>query len=45
MLVRMGVMGAYGEKAEKLQLGMRVPPSRRPRGAPVGQTVLDIPDS
>jgi len=45
MRVRMGVMGAYGEKAERLQLGQRTPPSRRPRGAPPGQTTLDIPDS
>jgi hypothetical protein len=42
---RMGVMGAYGEAAERLQLGLRTPPSRRPRGAPVGQTTLDIPDA
>lgn len=45
MRYRMGVMGAYGEAAERLALGMRTPPSRRPRGAPVGQTTLDIPDA
>jgi hypothetical protein len=45
MRFRMGVMAAYGEKAEQLGLGQRTPPSRRPRGAPPGQTTLDIPDS
>jgi hypothetical protein len=34
MRVRMGIMGAYGEKAEQLVLGKRTPPSRRDRGAP-----------
>jgi len=34
MRVRMGIMGAYGEKAEQLGLGRRTPPSRRDRGAP-----------
>jgi hypothetical protein len=34
MRVRMGIMGAYGEKAEQLGLGKRTPPSRRDRGAP-----------
>jgi len=34
MRVRMGIMGAYGEKAEQLGLGERTPPSRRDRGAP-----------
>jgi hypothetical protein len=34
MRVRMGIMGAYGEKAEKLGLGERTPPSRRERGTP-----------
>ncbi|MGO9908722.1 MAG: hypothetical protein ACLP4R_08065 [Solirubrobacteraceae bacterium] len=34
MRVRMGIMGAYGEKAEQLGLGQRTPPSRRDRGAP-----------
>jgi hypothetical protein len=34
MRVRMGIMGAYGEKAEQLGLGKRTPPSRRNRGAP-----------
>lgn len=43
MRARMGLMGAYGEKAERLGLGQRTPPSRRPRGAPPGQTQLDIP--
>jgi hypothetical protein len=46
MRVRMGVMAAYGEKAARVfPNAMRTPPSRRPRGAPVGQTTLDIPDS
>jgi hypothetical protein len=45
MRVRMGVAAPYGAKAEHLQLGQRTPPSRRPRGAPPGQTLLDIPDS
>ena len=40
---RMGVAAPYGTKAEQLQLGMRTPPSRRPRGAPPGQTTLDLP--
>jgi len=31
----MGIMGAYGEKAEQLGLGKRTPPSGRDRGAPV----------
>jgi hypothetical protein len=43
MRVRMGVAQPYGTKAEQLQLGPRTPPSRRPRGAPPGQTTLDIP--
>jgi hypothetical protein len=30
----MGIMGAYGEKAEELGLGKRTPPSRRDRGTP-----------
>jgi len=34
MRVRMGSMGAYGEKAEQLDLGKRTPPSGRNRGAP-----------
>jgi hypothetical protein len=34
MRVRMGVMGAYGVKAEALGLGQRTPPSRRARGTP-----------
>jgi hypothetical protein len=34
MRVRMGIMGAYGRKAEELGLGDRIPPSRRARGAP-----------
>jgi hypothetical protein len=34
MRVRMGITGAYGEKAEQLGLGKRTPPSRRDRGAP-----------
>jgi hypothetical protein len=34
MRVRMGIMGAYGEKAEQLGLSKRTPPSRRDRGAP-----------
>jgi hypothetical protein len=45
MRYRMGVMGAYGENADRLGLGQRTPPSRRPRGAPVNQTTLDIPDA
>jgi hypothetical protein len=45
MRARMGVIVAYGEKAEQLQLGQRTPPSRRPHGAPPGQTTLDLPDS
>jgi hypothetical protein len=36
MRVRMGVAAPYGAKAEQLPLGLRTPPSRRPRGAPVG---------
>ena len=32
MRARMGIMGAYGEKAEQLGLGKRTPPSRRDRG-------------
>lgn len=43
MRVRMGVAAPYGIKAEHLKLGQRTPPSRRPRGAPPGQTTLDIP--
>jgi hypothetical protein len=43
MRVRMGVAAAYGAKAEQLDIGLRTPPSRRPRGAPPGQTTLDIP--
>jgi len=43
MRVRMGIAAPYGIKAEQLQLGQRTPPSRRPRGAPPGQTTLDIP--
>ena len=34
MRVRMGIIGAYGEKTEQLRLGKRTPPSRRDRGAP-----------
>jgi hypothetical protein len=34
MRVRMGIMGAYGSKAEELGLGERTPPSRRARGTP-----------
>jgi hypothetical protein len=34
MRLRMGIMGAYGEKAEQLGLGERTPPSRRERGTP-----------
>jgi hypothetical protein len=34
MRVRMGIVAAYGEKAEQLGLGKRMPPSRRTRGAP-----------
>jgi hypothetical protein len=30
----MGIMGAYGEKAERLGLAKRTPPSLRDRGAP-----------
>ena len=45
MRYRMGVMGAYGEAANRLGLGLRTPPSRRPRGAPVNQTALDFPDT
>lgn len=44
MRVRMGVMAAYGPKAVQLFPGTQAtPPSRRPRGAPPGQTQLDIP--
>jgi len=44
MRVRMGVMGAYGEAAVRVfPNAMRTPPSRRARGAPPGQTTLDIP--
>jgi hypothetical protein len=32
--VRMGIKGAYGEKAEQLGLGKRTPPSRGDRGVP-----------
>jgi len=42
MRVVMGVAAAYGEKAVQLGLGDRTPPSRRPRGAPPGQTTLDL---
>jgi hypothetical protein len=42
MRVRMGVAAAYGEKAALLGHGQRTPPSRRPRGAPPGQTTLDL---
>lgn len=46
MRARMGLMAAYGENAAQLfGSAQRTPPSRRPRGAPVGQTTLDIPDS
>lgn len=43
MRVRMGVAAPYGEKAEALFGTGRTPPSRRLRGAPPGQTTLDIP--
>lgn len=42
MRVVMGVAAAYGDKAVQLGLGDRTPPSRRPRGAPPGQTTLDL---
>jgi hypothetical protein len=42
MRVRMGVAAAYGEQAERRGFGQRTPPSRRPRGAPPGQTSLDL---
>jgi hypothetical protein len=42
MRVRMGVAAAYGEKAVLHGHGQRTPPSRRPRGAPPGQTTLDL---
>jgi hypothetical protein len=43
MRVRMGVTAPYGAKAQQLQLGQRMPPSRRRGGAPPGQTTLDLP--
>ena len=43
--VRIGVAAPYGDKAEQLGLGQRTPPSHRRRGAPPGQTTLDISDS
>jgi hypothetical protein len=39
---RIGIVEPYGDKAVELELGDRVPPSRRPRGAPPGQQTLDI---
>jgi hypothetical protein len=38
---RIGLLSAYGDVAERLGLGDRTPPSRRPAG-PGGQTTLDI---
>ncbi|HEU4973834.1 MAG TPA: transposase [Baekduia sp.] len=35
MRARMSLGAPYGEAAERLKLGDRLPPSRRPRGAPV----------
>ena len=43
MRVRMGVAARCGPKADALFGTGRTPPSRRPRGAPPGQTTLDIP--
>jgi hypothetical protein len=41
---RMGLLILYGPKAIRLFAGTQAtPPSRRPRGAPPGQTQLDIP--
>ncbi len=42
MRVRMGVAEAYGNKAARLDIGKRTPPSRRARGAPPGQSTLDF---
>lgn len=42
MRARRGLSEAYGVNAERLGLGPRTPPSRRPRGAPPGQTTLDM---
>ena len=39
---RRALAAAYGEAAQRLELGQRTPPSRRPRGAPPGQTTLDL---
>ena len=44
MRQRIGLLIPYGPKAVQLFPGTQVtPPSRRPRGAPPGQTALDIP--
>jgi hypothetical protein len=44
MRYRMGLLIPYGPKAVQHFPGTEVtPPSRRPRGAPPGQTQLDIP--
>lgn len=44
MRARMGLLIPYGERAAELfGSAQRTPPSRRPRGAPPGQTRLDIP--
>jgi hypothetical protein len=42
MRAHVGLAAAYGENAHELGLGARVPPSRRTRGAPPGQTTLDL---
>lgn len=44
MRVRMGLAQPYGAKAVELELGERVPPSPRKRGAPPGQRMLGIED-
>lgn len=39
---RWGITAAYGEAAQVLGLKERIPPSRRPRGAPAGQEQFPI---
>jgi hypothetical protein len=39
---RVGITQPYGAPAVAVGLGQSIPPSRRPRGTPTGQQVLDI---
>jgi hypothetical protein len=42
MRLRMRLLGPYGEAAERIEVGDRIPPSRRPRGAPTNQLSLGV---